>query len=87
MTGAMFTQKNRRRAQSLAKDGTFSLAIHSVSLFLSPHSHIPSKIGMRDLPRCVRLYSTLGGIGVRGFPLRAAQMYICAMLAPSPPRR
>ena len=32
------------------------------SLFLSPHSHIPSKIGMSDFPRSVRLYSTFGGI-------------------------
>ncbi len=32
------------------------------SRFLSPHSHIPSKIGIRDLPRSVRLYSTFGGI-------------------------
>ena len=31
-------------------------------LFLSPHSHIPSRIGIRDLPRSVRLYSAFGGI-------------------------
>lgn len=29
---------------------------------LSPHSHMESRMGMRDLPRSVRLYSTLGGI-------------------------
>lgn len=38
------------------------------SRFCSPHSHIPSKIGIRDLPRSVRLYSTLGGIC--GYSLR-----------------
>ena len=32
------------------------------SLFLSPHSHMPSRMGMRDFPLSVRLYSTLGGI-------------------------
>ena len=32
------------------------------SLFLSPHSHIPSNIGMSDFPRSVKLYSTFGGI-------------------------
>ena len=32
------------------------------SLFLSPHSHIPSKMGIKDFPRSVRLYSTFGGI-------------------------
>ena len=31
-------------------------------LFFSPHSHIPSRIGIRDFPRSVRLYSTFGGI-------------------------
>ena len=31
-------------------------------LFLSPHSHIPSKIGIKDFPRSVKLYSTFGGI-------------------------
>ena len=30
--------------------------------FFSPQSHIWSRIGIRDLPRGVRLYSTLGGI-------------------------
>ena len=29
---------------------------------LSPHSHIWSRIGMRDFPRSVKLYSTFGGI-------------------------
>jgi len=33
-----------------------------IILFLSPHSHIPSKIGMSDFPRSVKLYSTFGGI-------------------------
>ena len=28
------------------------------SLFLSPHSHMPSNMGMSDFPRSVRLYST-----------------------------
>ena len=28
----------------------------------SPHSHIWSRIGMRDFPRSVKLYSTFGGI-------------------------
>lgn len=32
------------------------------SLFLSPHSHMPSNMGMSDFPRSVRLYSTFGGI-------------------------
>ncbi len=32
------------------------------SLFFSPQSHISSKRGMRDFPRSVKLYSTLGGI-------------------------
>ena len=32
------------------------------NLFLSPHSHIPSKMGIKDFPRSVKLYSTLGGI-------------------------
>ena len=32
------------------------------SLFLSPHSHISSNIGMSDFPRSVKLYSTFGGI-------------------------
>ena len=27
-----------------------------------------------------------GGIGVRGYPLQARKRYLCAMLAPSPPR-
>jgi len=34
-----------------------------IILFLSPHSHIPSKIGMSDFPRSVKLYSTFGGFG------------------------
>ena len=32
------------------------------SRFLSPHSHIPSRMGISDLPLSVKLYSTLGGI-------------------------
>ena len=32
------------------------------SLFFSPHSHIPSRMGIKDFPLFVRLYSTFGGI-------------------------
>lgn len=32
------------------------------SRFRSPHSHIPSRMGIRDFPLSVRLYSTFGGI-------------------------
>lgn len=32
------------------------------SLFCSPQSHIWSRMGIRDFPRSVRLYSTFGGI-------------------------
>ncbi len=35
--------------------------------------------------RATASFPPAGGIGARGFPLQAAQMYICAMLAPSPP--
>lgn len=38
----------------------FSLLFYN--LFSSPQSHIVSSIGIRDFPRSVRLYSTLGGI-------------------------
>lgn len=38
------------------KDSTYQIR------FRSPHSHIPSRIGIKDFPRSVRLYSTLGGI-------------------------
>lgn len=34
----------------------------SYILFLSPHSHMLSKMGIKDFPRSVRLYSTFGGI-------------------------
>lgn len=34
---------------------------HNIRWF-SPHSHILSKIGIRDFPCSVRLYSTFGGI-------------------------
>ena len=37
-------------------------AASSGSRCSSPHSHMPSKIGIRDFPRSVREYSTLGGI-------------------------
>ena len=32
------------------------------NLLFSPHSHIPSKMGIKDFPRSVKLYSTFGGI-------------------------
>ena len=32
------------------------------SRFCSPQSHISSRMGIRDCPRSVRLYSTLGGL-------------------------
>lgn len=40
--------------------------LHFYNLFLSPHSHIPSNIGIKDCPRSVRLCSTLGGILISG---------------------
>lgn len=47
---------------SRSMDGKSALLIGIYNLFLSPHSHILSRIGIKDLPRSVRLYSTLGGI-------------------------
>ena len=50
-------------AETMAISAAF-LAVYPVSQIrlCSPHSHIPSKIGIKDFPRSVKLYSTLGGI-------------------------
>ena len=50
----------RNKIENILKSGRFQDVLYN--LFLSPHSHIPSSIGIRDLPRSVREYSTLGGI-------------------------
>ena len=49
--------------QDLCKSwGPFSYLFSMLCLCSSPHVHIWSKIGISDLPRSVRLYSTFGGI-------------------------
>ena len=46
----------------LSQMSTFFCVLLEGRRCFSPHSHIMSRMGISDLPRSVRLYSTLGGI-------------------------
>ena len=70
-------QKSKRSlltilSKAIALEGTFRQHCQNV------HSKPFGSIAKRLPPA--------GGIGVRGFPLQVRKMYICAMLAPTPPR-
>lgn len=54
------TKKPERRKRNLSLVWGLRKRLHSRCR--SPHSHISSRMGIRDCPRWVRLYSTLGGI-------------------------
>lgn len=60
--GCIVTIDAIRTQKKLRKKSYQEKQIIPYSLFLSPHSHIPSNIGIKDFPRSVRLYSTFGGI-------------------------
>lgn len=47
---------------TMSVDSRSCCAFTDQILFLSPHSHIPSRMGMSDFPLSVKLYSTFGGI-------------------------
>lgn len=51
-----------RRLSALPFSFRFKQSNNYAIRFFSPHSHIASKIGIKDFPRSVKLYSTFGGI-------------------------